>query len=405
MSKRYIQRVIYENKVMPFLDKSLIKIFVGQRRVGKSYVLIQTRDLLLKNIKGIVSKDIIFINKELYEFDKIRDYHDLLAYINGKSKDKRKKYVFIDEIQDISGFEIALRDLQAKENFDIYCSGSNSKLLSSELATYLSGRYIEIEVFPLSYREFLLFHNLTNSKEVFMNYIQFGSLPYLIHLELKEEIINDYLRNVYNSILLKDVVERYAIRNVNFLERLVFFLSDNVGSLLSAKKISDFLKSQNINISTNVVLNYLDYLASVLLINKTSRIEVKGKKVFEVGEKYYFTDFGIRNSLIGYRQIDISKALENIVFMQLQVFGYKVYVGKLESKEIDFVCEKNGIRKYIQVSYLLSDEKTVEREFNNLLAIKDNYEKYVLSMDDFIAGDFKGIKQMNIMDFLLLDEF
>lgn len=263
MIKRYIKRQIYIDKIKPFIDKDVIKVVVGQRRVGKSYLFFQIMDEIKKKKKDA---SIIYINKELNEFDAIKNYQNLLDYIQKKVKNE-KNYIFIDEIQDIEKFEKALRSLKAKGKYDIYCTGSNANLLSSELATYLSGRYIEVKVFSLSYSEFLQFHKLKNSQESFLKYIKYGGLPYLRNLELNDDIVYHYLKSIYNTIILKDVVNRYNIRNVSFLENLVHYLADNTGSLVSAKKISDFLKSQKINISPNIVLDYLSFLVNAFFIS------------------------------------------------------------------------------------------------------------------------------------------
>ncbi len=399
MIKTYIPREGYLSKIEPFFGKEVIKVITGQRRVGKSYLLFQIMDM----VKRLGPKDgrIIYINKELHEFDAIDDYRGLLEYIAGKSKGAKKSFVFIDEIQEISRFEKALRSLHARGGCDIYCTGSNAEMLSGELADRLSGRYMEIKVFGLSYPEFLRFHNLEDSGDSFLKYVRYGGLPYLVNLELEDDIAYEYLRTIYGTILLKDIVARYGVRNVNFLERLVEFLADNTGSLVSAKRISDFLKSQKTNISTNVVLNYLSLLASAFLIFKVPRTDVTGRKIFEIGEKYYFEDMGIRHAIIGYRHSDINKILENLVFIHLKMSGYKVNVGKMGESEIDFVCEKTGERLYVQAAYLLTGETTRLREFGNLLAIKDNYPKIVVSMDEPAGGRFKGIEHVNIRNFLL----
>lgn len=399
MIKKYIKRDLYLSRIKPHIGKDVIKVIVGQRRVGKSYLLFQIMDEIIR--KGAQKDDIIYINKELFEFEKIKNYRDLLAFVAKAKKGHRKTYLFIDEIQDIEQFEKALRHLNAVGRYDIYCTGSNANLLSGELATHLSGRYVEIEIFSLSYSEFLVFHKLENSKDSLLKYIKYGGLPYLINLELNDDIVYDYLKNIYNTILLKDVVSRYQIRNVAFLERLVEYLSENVGSLVSAKKISDFLKSQRIKISPNVVLNYLSFMASAFFIFKTSRSDIQGKKIFEIGEKYYFEDLGLRHSILPYKQADINKILENLVFMELKTAGYKVFVGQLGKAEVDFVGEKNGERIYVQVAYLIGNGKTREREFGNLLAIHDNYPKLVVSMDEMAGGQYKGIEHLHISDFLV----
>lgn len=400
MIKTYIPRPIYLERIKPFIDKEVIKVIIGQRRVGKSYLLFQIIDV----IKGLhKNPHILYINKELNEFDKIKNYQDLLAYIKQKTSGQTgKHYIFIDEIQEIEKFEKALRGLQAKGGYDLYCTGSNAYFLSSELATYLSGRAVEISVFGLSYSEFLKFHKLKESRESFIQYIKYGGLPYLMHLAKEDAVIYDYLRNVYNTILFKDVVSKHKIRNLAFLERLVEYLADNVGSLVSAKKISDFLKSQKTKISPNVVLNYLAFLTQAFFIFQVRRSDVQGKKIFEINKKYYFGDLGLRHALVGYHQPDINKVLENLVFLHLLAAGYAVTVGQQEGgREIDFVCEKAGQRLYVQVAYLITEENKT-REFGNLLAIRDNYPKMVVSMDELSGeSEYKGIYQKNIRDFLL----
>ncbi|NDK19829.1 ATP-binding protein [Candidatus Gracilibacteria bacterium] len=397
--KTYNKRPIYLDKIRPFMGKDIIKVLIGQRRVGKSYVLFQIIDELKQSF-GVREDQIIYVNKELNEFDTISDYNDLLSYIK-KDNSKEKRYVFIDEIQDIVNFEKALRDLQTLGNYDIYISGSNANMLSSEIATYLTGRYIEFEIFPLNYREFLDFHTLKNSKESFLSYMKFGGLPYLKNLKLEEDIVYDYIKSVYNTILLKDIVIRYGIRNIDFLNKLIYYLGDNIGSLFSANSISQYLKSQKVEIGTNVVLEYLHYITSVFLVNKVKRQEIIGKKIFEINDKFYFSDVGIRNAILGgYRQFDISKIIENLVFLHFKALGYQIHIGKNKTKEIDFIVQKGSDIKYIQVCYLLVDESTRQREFGNLLEIKDNYEKIVLSMDDFISGDYMGIKHYNLVEYL-----
>lgn len=397
MIKGYIKREHYLDRIRPFMQKGIIKVLVGQRRVGKSYLLFQLMDELTNH--GVNKDSIIYINKELHEFDSLRDYRDLLRHVKQQAKEQNKA-LFIDEIQGITQFERALRDLYASGKYDIYCTGSNADLLSGELATYLSGRHIEIEVYSLTYPEFMLFHKLNNTEETLLKYLKYGGLPYLINLELDDTVVYDYLKSITNTIMLKDVVARYNIRNVAFLERLVEYLADNVGSLVSAKKISDFLKSQKTNISPNVVLNYLHFLSAAFLIFKVQRSEIGGKKLFEINEKYYFQDCGLRHSLVDYRLSDINKMLENVVYMHLRASGYTVTVGQLGNREVDFVCERKGERLYVQVAYLIPDKKTWDRELGNLLRIQDNYPKIVVSMDKMIEGGEKGVQHINIMQFL-----
>ncbi|MBN2636833.1 MAG: ATP-binding protein [Prolixibacteraceae bacterium] len=395
----YIERPLYIDRLKPFIGKSLIKVLIGQRRVGKSYLLMQVRDLIKK-----LSPDtqIIYINKEQHEFSKIKNSDDLFLYLKENVKGNGKVALFIDEIQDIESFEITLRDLVTRGNYDIYCTGSNANLLSSELATFLSGRYIEIKVFGLSYTEFLVFYNLKDSVTAFQNYLKFGGLPYLINLNTEMQVAYEYLISIYNTILLKDVVARFKVRNVKFLENLIAFLADNMGSIVSSKKISEYLKSQKINISTQVVIDYLGYLETSFLIFKVKRTGIEGKKVFEIGEKYFFEDIGIRNAIVGYKTSDIHKVLENVVYLHLRMAGYSVTVGQEGNKEIDFIAQKSGEKIYVQVAYMLTNEGTINREYGNLLEIPDNFPKFVVTMDELTEiSTHKGINRMHVKDFCL----
>ncbi len=398
MIKKYIKRPYYLDRIRPFMNKDIIKVLVGQRRVGKSYLLFQIIDELIR--QGTKKSGILYINKELHEFEPIRDYRDLLSYISHVAKSQKITALLIDEIQGISQFEAALRDLQAGGRYDIYCTGSNADLLSGELAANLSGRYVEMEVYSLSYPEFLVFHNLDNTEASLLKYMKYGGLPYLVNLDMNDIVVYDYLRSINNTILFKDVVARYKIRNVAFLERLIEYIADNTGSLVSAKKISDFLKSQKTNISPNIVLNYLSFLSNAFLIFRVRRSEIGGKRIFEINEKYYFQDSGLRHALVGYQPSDINKMLENIVYMHLRASGYAVTVGQLGAKEVDFVCEKRGDRLYVQVAYLIPDKKAREREFGNLHQIRDNYPKFVVSMDKMMEGGEKGVRHLHITQFL-----
>jgi predicted AAA+ superfamily ATPase len=395
--QRFISRDNYINKLTPFLYTSLIKVIVGQRRVGKSYLLYQLIDIIKQKDK---TANIIYINKELFEFDNITNYTELNDYFKSHFKNDVHNYLFIDEVQEISEFEKCLRSIQAKNEAEIFITGSNANLLSSELSTYLSGRYIELKIYGLSYNEFLLFHSFENNEVSFYNYLKFGGLPGLINIPLEDNVVFDYLRNIYSAILFKDVVKRNNIRNISFLENLIKYVGDNVGSLFSAKKISDYLKSQQIKVTPNLVMDYLSFIENAFFIFKVQRSDISGKKIFEIGEKFYFEDLGLRHSILGYRQNDINKILENIVFIHLKMAGYSVTIGWENGKEIDFVCERNNEKIYIQVTYLLSDEKVREREFGNLLLIKDNYPKYVLSMDKVEGNSYKGILHKNIIHFL-----
>lgn len=392
-----IPRPLYLKRIMPFVGKNLIKVIVGQRRVGKSFFLKQLCELVEEKDKN---SNIVYINKEDFNFDKLKNYSDLVSYAETQKKKDCKNAIFIDEIQEIEQFEKALRHFQTNAEWDVYCTGSNAKLLSGELATFLSGRYIELQIFSLSYTEFLVFHNLENNSDSFNKYLKFGGLPYLKHLELNEEIVYDYLKNIFRSILFKDIIARYNIRNVAFVERLCFYLSDNTGQILSAKKITDYLKSQRLSFSNNIVLDYLSYLQNAFLIFSLKRNDLKGKRILEIGEKIYFHDLGLRNALTGFKPNDIAQLLESTVLTHLLANNYEVTIGKIGDKEIDFVCEKNNSRMYIQVTLSLADEKVREREIGNLLLIKDNFRKIILTGDELSQKEIQGIEIHNIRNFL-----
>jgi len=395
--KPHINRPLYIDRARPFLAKNLIKIFTGQRRTGKSYMLFQIMELVEALHPGA---HLIYIDKDIHEFDFIRNDSDLLEYVEKNRRQNEMNFLFIDEVQEIEQFEKSLRSLLVTGNMDIWCTGSNSSMLSGDLATVLSGRYIEIRIHGLSYPEFLLFNKLKDTSESLGKHLKYGGLPNLMVFPLTDQVVFDYLKSINATVLLKDVVARYNIRNVNFLENLIRFLADSTGSLISTKRISDYLKSQRMAISPVIIANYLSYLESAYYITRVPRSDLQGKKIFETSEKYYFEDLGLRNSIIGYKPQDINKLIENSVFQHMTRMGFNVYVGKTGDKEIDFVCERQGEKIYIQCAYLLTDEQTVEREFGNLLLIKDNYPKYVVTMDDFKGNTNQGIIHSNLREFL-----
>lgn len=391
------QRAHYIDRVLPFMEQNIIKVFTGQRRVGKSYLLFQLIAYLQNKDKKV---SIIYINKEDLAFAFIKTAEDLHNYVlTHKSKDK-KTYVFIDEIQDILHFEDALRSLLLHEDLDLYCTGSNANLLSGDIAGYLSGRSIEIVVYSLSYLEFLDFHQLADTDKSLEKFLKYGGLPYLKHLKLEDAIVFEYLKNIYNSIVYRDIINRYSVRNAPFLEQLVLFLAGNTGSIFSAKKISDFLKSQRINMAPNQVQTYIQHLVNAFLVHKVSRYDLVGKRVFEIGEKYYFENLGIRHGIWGYRIEDRGKIMKNVIYNQLLFKGYKVKVGVMGAAEIDFICEKDGEKHYIQVALSINETQTIEREFGNLQKIDDNYPKTVITMDEFQGNTFKGINTVDLRSFL-----
>jgi uncharacterized protein len=401
MLKTYKKRPAYLKKIKPYINKELIKVLIGQRRVGKSYLLLQIIDEI-KSTK-VSENRILYINKELYEFDSLKNYKDLTDYVSKYFKDvKSKKYLFVDEIQEIEGFHKAVRSFNASGEFDIYITGSNADLLSKDIANLLGGRYISFEILGLSYSEFLDFYNLQGSKSSLEKYLRFGTMPYLIHLDEEEEVFDNYLRNIFNTIFLKDIVKQYEIRNVDFLERLIYFLADNIGNSFSARSISEFLKSQRTSLSIPVILNYLKYINSSFFIHQVPRFDIQGKKVFQTNEKYYFNDLGIRNALVGYKTKDITKVLENIVYLHLRSLGHKVRVAAIGSnKEVDFITEQGSEIAYFQVTYRINNDKTYDREFKNLVSIDDNYPKYIITMEEIHKSSIKGVKHLYLEDFLL----
>jgi hypothetical protein len=401
MNKNLIYRNQYLDRITPFIGKQMIKILTGQRRVGKSYMLRQLKEEIRQKQPDA---NIIFIDKELQDFSAILNDKDLHDFVQSKLLPDKENYLFIDEVQEIEDFERCLRSLLNESKCDIFCTGSNAKMLSGELATLLAGRYIEFSIHGLSYPEFLTFNDLSDSNESLNYHLTLGGMPYQHNLGLDSTIVFEYLKSLYSTILLKDVVSRENIRNVAFLENLVFYLADNIGSLFSAQNISKYLKSQHINLPTQSVINYLRSLTNAYFIHKVSRAEIGGLKIFEIGEKFYFEDLGLRNSIrpFNYRN-DINKLMENAVYLHLLRKNYQVHVGKLGDKEIDFVAEKNGEKIYIQVTYLLFDENTVRREFDSLMNIADNYPKYVVTMDEINASaSYEGIKRMHLREFLLM---
>lgn len=396
-AQNIIIRDEYTSKIKPFVNKSIIKVLTGQRRVGKSYLLLQLIQEIQKNNE---KANIIYINCEDFAFDFLKTAKDLNEYVISKSKSDAKNYIFIDEVQEIAEFEKTIRSLALNQNNDIYITGSNANLLSSELATLLSGRFIEFRVFGLSYLEFLKFHKLKNSFESYKLYSKYGGLPYLINLSLTDEVAFEYLKSIYSTIIYRDVVSQYNLRDSNFLERLTRFLADNIGSLFSAQSISKYLKSQQSTVSVKQVQNYISHLESAFIIYRAERYDLIGKRIFDYGEKYYFEDLGIRNTIVGYKIQDKAKILENIVYNHLLFRGYNVTVGAYEKNEIDFVCSKDNELLYVQVAVELSKQETIDREFGNLLLIKDNYPKIVVTEENFSGNTYEGIEPVYILDFL-----
>lgn len=393
-------RTVYIERIRPFMRTPIVKVLTGHRRVGKSYILFQ----LMEDIKKEEpNANLIYINKEDIAFADMLTGRDLYDYISSHLMTDCRNYIFVDEIQEIQDFRMAIRSLALDEANDIYITGSNSQMFSSDLANELGGRYVEFRIYSLSYVEFLQFHDLPDDDESLEKYFHFGGLPYLIHLPLEDRVVMEYINSVYNTIILRDVIERRKIRNTTFLEQLVRFLADNVGSLFSMKSISDFLKSQQVKISSNQVADYADALADALVVHRVGRYDIVGKRIFERGEKYYFENLGIRNAIVGYKPQDRAKRLENAVCNHLLYCGYDVKVGAFSTEEIDFVCTRSGETLYVQVTQELSRQETIEREFGNLMKIKDNYPKLVVSGERSFENSYEGIHHVYIRDFLHSD--
>lgn len=400
---KIIARQQYIEHIQKFIGKGMIIALTGQRRVGKSYII---RQLVTEIEAGNPDANIIYINKEKTKYADIRNAEDLSRYLDGKLKEGADNYLLIDEVQDINGFENVLRSLNADEECQIVVTGSNAKMLSSELSTYLGGRYIEIHILSLSYREFLTFHNLNDSDDSLLKYLGFGGLPHLYRLGLEnEDMVWEYIQNIYNTIVLKDVVQREGLRNVTLFENLMSYVSDNAGQLVSATSLSKYLKFQRVELTPLSAINYLKAASNAYIINKVPRYDIHGKRLLETNDKYYFEDLGLRNMLAGpNRTGDIEKVIENAVYLHLKNLGYKISVGTLPNGEIDFVAEKGGTSVYIQVAYLIADDKTMEREFGNMLKIHDNYPKYVISMNPMSRSqNYEGIKHLTLRQFLMSD--
>lgn len=399
-----IVRKEYLSRIISHLNRGMMIILVGQRRVGKSFMLRQVRQWLEENRPEAT---VIYINKELLDFSHITDARSLHDYVSPKFTLGEENYLLIDEVQDIEGYEDALRSLHAEDRCQIIATGSNAYVFSSELSTRLGGRYIEIPVHGLSYREFLEFHGLTDSDASLQDYLRVGGLPGLRLYDIKDEVnVRDYLQGVYNTIMMRDVISREKIRNVPFIENLSKFIADNDGKLISTGSIVKFMKSQGEKISEAITSTYIGHLCKALIISPVARYDIHGKKLFEQIFKYYFADHGLRNFLCGFNlRGSIEKIMENVVYLHLLTQGFTVNVGILRAGEVDFVATKGNKTLYVQVTYLLASDETIEREFGNLAGIKDNYPKYVVSMDP-VSGEiaaYPGINHVHLRDFLKTD--
>ena len=394
-----IYRPHYSSKLDNLLGKGVLIVLTGQRRVGKSYVMKEFAARKGKEPEG----NVIYIDKEKAAFDFIVTYKDLITYVDGKIDVAKHNYILIDEIQEIREFERGLRNYYNESHIDIVVTGSNSDILSSQLGTMLSGRYIEVFIQGLSYTEFLEFHNLQDNETAVTKYINYGGLPGLRSFGLDNpETINDYLQGVYNTILVKDIIRRKKIRNVPFLENLIHFMADNIGKQMSATSIQNYMTSKENEVSKNLVLKYMKAITEAFLATSVSRYNIHGKKLLETNDKFYFGDVGIRNFITGGRRAhDIEKIVENLVYQHMVRLGYDVKIGQLYSTEIDFVGTKGTDVVYVQAAYLITEEKTFNREFGNLMPIKDNYPKYVISLTPYMdSSKWQGVIHIPFVDFL-----
>ena len=400
-----LKRDEYIKQIVPFIDKDVIKVLTGIRRSGKSVML----KLLMEELKnrGINENQFIYINFENLKYRNLKNYERLYDFILNKVDDKYKSYyIFLDEIQEVEEWERCVNSLRVDEdfNFDIYITGSNAKLLSGELSTYLAGRYIEFVVYPFSFKEFFEIMKEKNKeidlKEAFQKYVKFGGMPFLHNLDYNFEASMQYLQDLYASIILKDITQRNNIRDTDLLERIINYVIMNIGNTFSATSISKFFKSENRKVATETILNYIKACEEAFLVYRVARNDLLGKKILNVNEKYYIADHGIREAIMENNQKNINQVLENIVYFEMLRRGYNIKIGKVDNLEVDFVCKKNDETIYIQVSYLLASEDTKEREFSVLENIKDNYPKYVLSVDEFDMSR-NGIKHVNLIKFLV----
>lgn len=402
-----IKRELYMNRIRPFIGGELIKVMTGIRRSGKSVMLELIKEELAE--AGVAPSQMISINFEDMRYSHLQTATALHDEIIKRAEGiEGKAYLFFDEIQEVEGWEKCVNSLRVALDCDIYITGSNAKLLSGELATYIGGRYVEFVIYPFSFAEFLeLYHTIAPSDSIqqcFQKYLLAGGMPYLANLRYEEEPSRQYLTDLFNSVQLKDIVKRNKIRDIDLLERIIAHMTANVGTVFSASSLAKFFKNEQRTVAAETILNYVRYCCDAYLFYQVKRQDLQGKQILASNEKYYIADHGIREAVFGGNMKDINLILENIVYMELLRRGYVVTVGRAGEKEIDFVCEKRGEKLYVQVTYLLASEDTVKREFGAYDGIQDNFPKYVVSLDEFDMSR-NGIKHRNIRDFLLAEEW
>lgn len=395
-----IQREEYLNKLIALKDKKIIKVVTGVRRCGKSKLLEMYRKWLLE--QGVEEERIVSINFEDLDFEDLTDYKKLHTYLKEHLLKDNMTYIFLDEIQNVEQFPKVVDSLYIKDNVDIYITGSNAHMLSSEIATLLSGRYIQIEMLPLSFKEYMISTGSMNDRGIkYVDYLQNSSFPYTLELEGKSDEIRSYLEGLYNTIVVKDIINHSKISEPRILKSILKFIFDNIGNPLSSKKIADTMTSSGRRIDTRTVEKYLNALTESYIIYQAKRYNIKGKQYLKTLEKYYVVDIGLRLMLLGSKQIDAGRILENIVYLELLRRGYDVYVGKVDEFEVDFVAQNGKGTTYFQVALSVRDEKTLERELRSLRAIKDHYPKILLTMDDDPEVHYDGIRRINARDWLL----
>ncbi|MCL2602949.1 MAG: ATP-binding protein [Defluviitaleaceae bacterium] len=398
-----IYRPLYVEKILPYIDAPFIKVLSGVRRSGKSTIMKMIAEEIKK--RGVPSQNIIEYNLDSLQYEDIKDAKRFYEEVKSRITPNGKTYIFLDEIQEVNDWEKAVNSFMTDFNADIYVTGSNSRMLSHEISTYLTGRYISFRIYPLSFAEYLMFNKTEASHEAFFRFLRFGGFP-AIHLrEYKQDEAYAIVRDIYHSIIFTDIVKRSQIRKTDQLERIVRFVFDNVGRTFSAASIAKYLKNERRTIDNETVYDYLAKLENAFIIHRCSRYDITGKELLKTQEKFYVSDAALRYSVLGYSPDSIAAMLENIVYLELLRRGYDVYIGKVGNAEIDFVAAKQGNKIYIQIAQRIEHAETPEREYGRLLNIADNYPKYVLRTDAFACGNHKGIKTMHAADFLLSKEY
>ena len=402
-----IYRKLYMDKILPFIDKPVIKVLTGVRRSGKSTILRMLREELMH--QGIEEKQILFYRLDSLEYEDIKTSKELYKelkdhlYVGGKS------YLFLDEVQEIESWEKVVNSIMTDFDVDIYVTGSNSRMMSSEISTYLTGRYVAFQIYPLRFSEYLLFREsyaeIADVKTEFARFLRFGGFPAIHLVDYTQDEAYTTIRDIYNSTIFTDIVKRNEIRRIDQLERIVKYTFDNVGQTFSANTLSKYIKSQGRKMDIETVYSYLEKLEKAYILHRCSRYDIKGKEYLKTQEKFYLADPGLRHAVLGYDPNSISALMENIIYLELRARGYDVGVGKLDAAEVDFVASKPEGKIYIQVTYEINSKETEQREYERLLQIRDNYPKYVIRMDEFAGGNYEGIQTMSITDFLLSDNY